>query len=101
MKTEDSLVMREAKKFVVNIKTCEGKNYVYIGRPGPWGNPFIVGKDGNRDEVIKKYNKWLGGQPELIAKVKKKLKGKTLGCYCSPLSCHGHILAMVANDITL
>ena len=24
---------------------------IYIGRPGNWGNPFILGRDGTRDEV--------------------------------------------------
>jgi len=27
---------------------------VYIGRPSKWGNPFVIGKDGDREEVIAK-----------------------------------------------
>ena len=38
---------------VVNIKT---ENYdVYIGRGSDWGNPYAIGIDGDRDEVIRKY----------------------------------------------
>jgi hypothetical protein len=32
---------------------------VYIGRPGPWRNPFRIGPDGNRAKVIAKYARWL------------------------------------------
>jgi hypothetical protein len=32
---------------------------VYVGRPGPLGNPFVVGRDGSRAEVIAKYRRWL------------------------------------------
>ena len=31
----------------------------YIGRPSPLGNPFAIGRDGTRDEVIAKYREWL------------------------------------------
>ncbi|MDQ5843653.1 MAG: DUF4326 domain-containing protein [Thermoproteota archaeon] len=27
---------------------------VYIGRPSKWGNPFKIGKDGSREEVIQR-----------------------------------------------
>jgi len=32
---------------------------VYIGRGSPWGNPFVIGRDGNRAEVIAKYEAWI------------------------------------------
>lgn len=35
---------------------------VYIGRPGKWGNPFVIGRDGSRAEVIAKYRTWLASQ---------------------------------------
>lgn len=84
-------------------------NNVYIGRKGVvlidgkrfppqdsiFANPFKVGRDGTREEVIDKYKQ------ELIAKVVSgeiteedvlNLKGKTLGCWCSPEPCHGDVL---------
>lgn len=72
---------------------------VYIGRPGPYGNPFTIGKDGSREEVIEKHKNWILTQPELIQKVKTELRGKTLVCWCSPKSCHGDILLQIANSI--
>jgi hypothetical protein len=64
---------------------------VYIGRPGKWGNPFEIGRDGTRAEVIEKYREWILTQPHLLAQL-DELKGKVLGCWCSPLPCHGDIL---------
>jgi hypothetical protein len=87
---------------VVNIKSKE-KFDVYIGRsntpnaPIGFGNPFIIGKDGNRDEVIEKYENYLLNNPELMEKIQKELKGKVLGCFCHPLKCHGDIILKYAN----
>jgi len=58
---------------------------VYIGRPSKWGNPFVVGVDGSRDEVIEKYEEWILNQQELVAAL-PELRGKVLGCWCAPMS---------------
>lgn len=70
---------------------------VYIGRPSKWGNPFKIGKDGLREDVIAKYRQWILANPELIAKLPSELKGRTLGCWCRPNSCHGDVLAELAD----
>jgi len=70
---------------------------VYIGRPSKWGNPFVIGRDGNRDEVIEKYRSWVKANPGLMAEV-KSLKGKVLGCWCAPEPCHGDVLKELADD---
>jgi len=75
---------------------CKRMAYdVYIGRPSKWGNPFSIGKDGDRDEVIAKYRAWIQTQPELM-KALPELKDKILGCWCAPQACHGNILAEMA-----
>ena len=72
---------------------CKRDAYdVYIGRPGPFGNPFTIGSDGTREEVVEKYAEWILTQPELLAKIEVELKDKVLGCWCSPALCHGDIL---------
>ncbi len=77
---------------------CKKSFYdVYIGRGGPFGNPFRIGPDGSREEVIKKFEIWLRSQPDLIEQVKRELRGKRLGCFCAPLPCHGDVLARIAN----
>jgi hypothetical protein len=64
---------------------------VYIGRPSIWGNPFKIGPDGTREEVIAKYWAWIQTKPQLMRRL-SRLRGKTLGCYCKPLPCHGDVL---------
>lgn len=76
---------------------CKTDRYdVYIGRPSIWGNPFSIGQDGTRKEVIAKYRAWITTQPDLLERL-SELKGKILGCWCSPLSCHGEVLYELAN----
>lgn len=73
------------------------ENYdVYIGRGSIWGNPFILGKDGDRDAVISQYRLWLSEQKHLVSKA-SELAGKRLGCFCSPQPCHGDTLAHIAH----
>lgn len=71
-------------------------NCVYIGRPSKWGNPFEIGKDGTREEVIQKYESYLLMDNKLMNDL-HELKGKDLVCWCSPLPCHGDVLLKLAN----
>lgn len=86
------------------VNKYHGEPYdVYIGRGSKWGNPFshmngtkadfIVG---SRDEAVAAYKEWIKTQPHLLADL-KSLKGKTLCCFCKPKSCHGDILAELAD----
>jgi hypothetical protein len=76
----------------------ENNIYVPIDRGTVWGNPFIVGEDGDRETVIENYKIYLGLKPSLLKYIDNlyaDLPGKTgkvLGCWCYPLSCHGDIL---------
>lgn len=75
---------------------------VYVGRPSPWGNPFIIGRDGDRLQVIEKYEIWLTEQlkdPTLRRQLREELGGKDLACWCAPLPCHAEILLDWANCI--
>jgi hypothetical protein len=84
---------------MTTVVHCKKASYdIYIGRPSKWGNPFTIGKDGTREEVINKYRKYLYGNRELLGSI-LELKGKVLGCWCKPLACHGDVLAELA-DIT-
>lgn len=73
------------------------KDAVYVGRPTDFGNPFTIGKDGNRNSVITKYEYWLSSQPELIDRAKRELRGKDLVCWCAPARCHADVLLKIAN----
>ena len=65
---------------------------VYIGRPSIWGNPFVIGRDGDRATVLQKYGAYLSRHPQLVERARRELRGKILGCYCAPLPCHGDLL---------
>lgn len=87
------------KKFVVHC--MKDKYDVYIGRWNPkvneqsiWHNPF---KDGTREEKLKQFGEYLLANDELLSKL-HTLRGKKLGCWCSPLDCHGDIIAKLANQ---
>jgi hypothetical protein len=71
---------------------------IYVGRPSIFGNPYVVGEDGTRDEVIQKYRDYLFSSPVRVAMVKERLRGRDLVCWCSPQACHADVLMEVAND---
>src|SRR5690554_1725270 len=57
---------------------------VYIGRGSPWGNPFVIGRDGTRDEVCDRFERDVLPMLDLAP-----LAGKDLVCFCAPKRCHG------------
>ena len=89
--------LTQQKTIVVN-----GRMYaydVYIGRPSKWGNPFKIGDGWTREDVIWAYRRWILNQPTLLAEL-PELAGKRLGCWCSPLACHGDVLVeLIENGV--
>jgi hypothetical protein len=81
----------------IKIVHCEKEDYdIYIGRESKWGNPFYIGKDGTRKEVINKYRNYILTNKYLMSCI-YELKNKTLGCWCSPKPCHGDVLKEIAE----
>lgn len=70
---------------------------IYIGRGSKWGNPFLIGKDGDREEVIEKYESWIRNQPELLNSL-HEIENKRLGCFCRPKHCHGDVLIKLLEE---
>ncbi|TJV23001.1 MAG: DUF4326 domain-containing protein [Mesorhizobium sp.] len=92
------------------------ENTVTVARPGPWGNPFIVGKDGDRAYCVELYKHMLNGFLPLanaggatvesltktrtfIAENVDTLRGKDLACWCrvDGKPCHADVLLKLAN----
>lgn len=75
----------------------------YVGRPGPFGNPFIVGRDGSRDEVIRKYENWFLGKIAYDSKFAQQVRElygvPALVCWCAPEPCHAEVIAKFLEDI--
>jgi hypothetical protein len=93
-------MLNEAILKVVNINEPYD---VYIGRnivygDNKWGNPFRIGQDGTRKEVIEKYRTWIWQQKDLLSEM-LSLDGKTLGCHCKPKSCHGEVIIEVIESL--
>jgi hypothetical protein len=91
---------------VINIKDKgDESNFVYIGRPTKFGNPYSH-REGtlaefrvaSRKEALEKYEKYLLSNPSLMESL-HELKGKTLVCWCKPKACHGDILKKYVDKL--
>lgn len=73
---------------------------VRIDRGTKYGNPFILGEDGDRDEVCDAYEThYLPNKPSIVERMDAgELTGKVLVCHCYPERCHGDYLAESVND---
>lgn len=74
-------------------------DFAYIGRGTKWGNPYVTGRDGTRTQVIGMYRAYIMQRPDLLEAL-PELLGKTLGCWCVPLPCHGNVLLQLLERIT-
>ena len=89
---------------IPRVVHCKKEEFdVYVGSGSKWGNPYShkVGTlaehvVGSRREAIQKFEDYLLSNEELMESL-SELKGKTLGCWCKPKSCHGDILLRYAN----
>ena len=69
---------------------------IYVGRPSKWGNPFVIGQHGDREEVLRRYRKYLLSRQDLLDAL-PELRGHDLECWCAPEPCHADILLEMAN----
>lgn len=83
---------------MTRVVHCKKEPYdVYIGRPSKWGNPYIIGVDGTREEVLQKYEEHVRSSP-ILMRALPSLDGKVLGCWCHPKPCHGDILIKLLEE---
>lgn len=91
---------------------------VNVARPGKWGNPFVVGRDGTRAQCVAKFYVLAKGFIALHGPVSVKdqlamhrrlkrsigaLRGKDLACWCAldGAPCHADVLLSLANGTRL
>ena len=72
---------------------------VRIDRGTRYGNPFVLGEDGDRDEVCDAYEQhYIPYKPSITRKIDTgELSGKVLVCHCYPERCHGDFLCNEIN----
>jgi hypothetical protein len=95
-------LLLKARRFVVNLRQLPFE--IFVGRGSVWGNDWshLVGSRathfvGSREEAIRKHMEWFLSQKDMIERARRELRKKVLGCFCTPLLCHGFTLAAVAN----
>jgi hypothetical protein len=74
----------------------------YVGRPSPLGNPFQLGRDGSRAEVIARYRLWLWARMQEPGSIQRRELERLLACaqagrlellcWCAPLACHAEVI---------
>jgi hypothetical protein len=76
---------------------------VFVGRPSGLGNPFRIGRDGDREQCIAQFATWLDGQlagptskaARKLARLRQLLAKHghlMLLCYCAPERCHAEVI---------
>lgn len=71
----------------------------YVGRNTQWGNPYIIGVDGDRDEVCDLFLEYAINKNSTNPNWLKPLRGSDLVCHCKPKRCHADTLLILANDV--
>lgn len=98
---------------------------VIVDRRSKWGNPFHVGVDGNVEQCVELYRRWLNGEiseadtnwryalkatgidgrtiwlgKHLIwAGALEELRGKDLACWCATDVCHASVLLELVREL--
>jgi Domain of unknown function (DUF4326) len=92
----------------IQVKNKRTYHCEYVGRPSTLGNPFEIGRDGDRKNVIKKCLRWLRKQYGERGAVYRELRRLAelarrgelvLLCYCDPLACHATLIAYILREM--
>jgi hypothetical protein len=87
------LSRRKGFNLQAKSRAVNGLPAVVVTRPGRWGNPFRIGRDGDRETVVRRFACEIALAWDLTP-----LRGRNLACPCEPgASCHADILLRLAN----
>lgn len=84
---------------------CGRGNCPVSGKPGLWGNPYseksgtlATYKVATRGEAIAKHRADVLADPDIQKEIRRELKGKRLGCWCSlNETCHCDVYVEIAD----
>jgi len=92
---------------IENKRAYKGRG-VYVGRPSVLGNTFRIGRDGDRNSVIKKNLRWLrkkyGERGEVYRELHRLAELARRGdlvliCWCAPKACHACLIAYILREL--
>jgi len=84
----------------MKVVHCKKEKYtVYIGRPSIFGNPYTIGKDGTREEVILKFYMFAQTNVSVQNAINNLKETDVLGCWCAPRPCHGDIIIKLWKEM--
>ncbi len=72
------------------------KGAMYVGRPTNLGNPFVIGPDGDREDVVAQYYIYfylMLDENLFYWNVCQAAHATALVCWCAPESCHANVIA--------
>lgn len=85
------------------LNRSDGGSGVYVGRPSRFGNPYRVGEDGTREQVIALYREYFAAKSEFDSRFREALEALyakvrrhgelNLVCWCAPKPCHAEVIA--------
>ncbi len=73
---------------------CGRVNKTYNVEQSKWANPYVIGKDGDRTDVIEKHRLWINSQPDLLQDL-PELRGQVLSCWCHYPSENCHCATLI------
>ena len=95
---------------VTVVNKYKEPDHIYCGRGSALGNPFVLGRDGDRDAVCNKYEEWfyqnvhedkflsyiedygvtLDPIHKMLCNIYEDAERRdiNLGCFCAPQRCH-------------
>ncbi|MBU2792723.1 DUF4326 domain-containing protein [Acidithiobacillus thiooxidans] len=87
---------------ILNIQSDDCRQAAYVARPSPLGNPYAIGPDGSREEVIERYRHWLAARiaerdPVVCTALLGIQPDQPLSCHCAPLPCHATVIAEILD----
>ncbi len=83
---------------ILNTQTDNCHGAFHIARPSPLGNPYIIGHDGDGEEVMERYREWILSRieerdPVVCTALLGIRPGQPLACSCTSSHCHGNVIS--------
>ena len=84
----------------MTVVHCKRTPYThYIGRPGPFGNPFSIGPGMTRLQALSHFESHARSSARFMQAIYDLPTDAVLGCWCHPLPCHGDVIVKLWREM--